>query len=180
MLLRVLLFILVGGTAWALVACEQSPPYTGGPERVCAPPYPTGNRTAETVFCAAPSAMRAAAVVRIVDGDTIRVTVDGVEEPVRFYGIDTPERGEECFAEATTRAKELVGDQVRLLPDERNRDRNGRLLRYVYTAAGLSVDAMLVSEGLAYAWKEDGALRGPLIELEQSARRDGVGCLWNS
>lgn len=177
MLVRGLLFIL--GTTWALIACEQGLPDPVKSERVCTPPYSRTTPTAETVFCADPSAMQAAPVVRVVDGDTIRVTVEGVEEPVRFYGIDTPERGQRCFAEATDRTEELVETDVRLVSDARERDQNDRLLRYVYTPEGLSIDATLIGEGLAYAWTADGALRGPLVELEQRARRNEVGCLWS-
>jgi hypothetical protein len=32
-----------------------------------------------------------ATVVKVVDGDTIRVDIDGVEYPVRYIGIDAPE-----------------------------------------------------------------------------------------
>ena len=35
---------------------------------------------------------------------------------------------------------------------------------------GLSVDAEVTAEGLAYAWRADGVLRRPIIELEQRAR----------
>ena len=33
-------------------------------------------------------------MLRIVDGDTMHVELDGKEEIVRFYGIDTTERGQ--------------------------------------------------------------------------------------
>jgi micrococcal nuclease len=148
---------------------------------ICVPPYPSGAPNAETVFCADPSRMQRASVVRIVDGDTLRATVDGVEEPIRLFGIDTPERGEQCFAESTDVLRALVamhGGQILLLPDERNRDRYDRLLRYVYTPEGLSIDAMLVATGYAYAWTDDGALRNALAAVEAEARAGARGCLW--
>ncbi len=37
---------------------------------------------------------------------------DGSESWVRIYGVDTPERGEPCFEEATERFRELAGDRV--------------------------------------------------------------------
>jgi micrococcal nuclease len=132
------------------------------------------------VFCRDPATLAPARVVRVVDGDTIRVLLEGVEEPVRFYGIDTAERGEPCFSEATERTSDLVGNEVLLLADARNRDRNGRLLRYVFTQDGLSIDATLVDEGLALAWRDDGAFRGPLIALEEAADTAGRGCLWSA
>ena len=117
-------------------------------------------------------------VVRVIDGDTIDVRLDGVEERVRYYGINTPERGQRCFAEATERNEALVGDTVLLLPDARERDRFDRLLRYVFTEDGASVAARLIAEGLSEAWLEDGAYRDELVALEQEVRALGEGCLW--
>ena len=162
----------------AATATLASPATAAAEPHACAPPYPTGPATAATVFCADPSSMQAARVLRIVDGDTIHVLVDGVDETVRFYGIDTTEVGQPCSAEATARTRALVGTEVRLLPDARNRDRYGRLLRYVYNPAGLSIDAEMVDEGLAHAWRSDGALRVPIIELEDAAHVARRGCLW--
>ncbi|MGH9174455.1 MAG: thermonuclease family protein, partial [Vicinamibacterales bacterium] len=78
-------------------------------------------------------------VVRVVDGDTIIVAIDGVEERLRYIGIDAPEsvRPEtpvECFGrEASAENARLVeGKRVELEADISNRDRFGRLLRYVY------------------------------------------------
>ena len=39
----------------------------------------------------APAEAATALVVRVVDGDTVRVALGGREEPVRYIGIDTPE-----------------------------------------------------------------------------------------
>ena len=122
--------------------------------------------------------MQAARVLRIVDGDTIHVEIDGKEEIIRFYGDNTTEHGEACFNEATERTRELVGAEVRLLPDARNRDKYGRLLRYVYSPSGLNVEAEMVSEGLAHAWRSDGALRFAIIALEDQAQHGHIGCLW--
>lgn len=153
----------------------------GGASNRCSPPYPPAAPTASTVFCADPALMQQASVVRIVDGDTLRALVDGVEEPIRLFGVDTPERGERCFDDATDALRALVainGGQVLLVRDARNRDTYDRLLRYVYTPAGLSIDALLVSGGYGYAWTRDGALRDPLVELEHDARAESRGCLW--
>ncbi len=117
-------------------------------------------------------------VVRIVDGDTIDVRAAQTELRVRLYGVDTPERGDRCFAEATDRTRALAGSQVQLLPDARLRDRYDRELRYVYTARGESIDAALVREGLALAWREDGSQRDALVSLEGAARAAKTGCLW--
>lgn len=183
--MRLTLVIVFASLFFACDATTSAPqttsqPTTTSPPGVrCEAPYPSGAPSLETVFCADPSVLETAPVVRVVDGDTIRVLMDGVEEPVRFYGIDTTERGDACFKEATDRTRQLVGDEVRLRADARNRDRSKRLLRYVYTDSGVSIDALLVAEGLAYAWREDGAYRSPLIALEDLARGLRRGCLWS-
>lgn len=117
-------------------------------------------------------------VLRVIDGDTIDVRIGGRGERVRYFGVDTPERGEPCFDEATARNEALVGEAVLLLPDTRQRDPFDRLLRYIFTEDGLSVDARLIAEGLGTAWREDGAYRDELVALEAEVRAADAGCLW--
>jgi micrococcal nuclease len=119
-----------------------------------------------------------AEVVRVVDGDTLKILWQGRTESLRYYGVNTPEKDEACFQEATERNRQLAGASVRLAFDERPKDRYGRLLAYVFSEEGKSIDAQLVSEGWGRAWKRDGRLRDQLIPLEQKARRARVGCLW--
>jgi len=126
------------------------------------------------------SRLEPADVIDVIDGDTIDVRLDGEEERVRYYGVDTTERGEDCFSEASDRNEQLAGDSVLLLPDARERDRFGRLLRYVFDAQGRSIDAQLIAEGLGHAWREDGFYRDQLLALEAQAEAAGVGCLWGS
>lgn len=99
-----------------------------------------------------------ARVVRVTDGDTIRVEVDGRSERVRYIGIDTPEtrhspRGPQPFAEEASEANRrlVAGREVRLVFDVSERDRYGRLLAYVYLRDGTFVNAKLVEEGYARA-----------------------------
>lgn len=125
-----------------------------------------------------PSSLGRATLVDVVDGDTIDVTLGGAEERVRLYGVDTPERGDPCFFEAATRTEALTRGGVLLEPGPRARDRYGRLLAYVYTPDGVSVDAQLIAEGLGTAWRQDGQHRDTLVALEGSARAAEAGCLW--
>ncbi|HWJ66756.1 MAG TPA: thermonuclease family protein [Nocardioides sp.] len=87
-------------------------------------------------------------VVNVVDGDTIDLD-NG--ETVRLAGIDTPERGECGHERAASVLERLVlGERVRLVVSDEDRDPYDRLLRYVEVG---NVDAgmRLLRTGLAIA-----------------------------
>lgn len=128
-----------------------------------------------------------ATVTRVVDGDTVEVSIGSSSDDVRYIGIDTPESvapGEpvECFGErASTFNERLVeGRRVRLVFDDERRDRYGRLLAYVY-AGGAFVNAELVRRGFARTLtispNTDHA--GLFQRLEQAAGNAGRG-LWGA
>ena len=83
-----------------------------------------------------------ARVVRVIDGDTIEVSIDGAEEDVRYIGVDTPETVKpgapvQCYGPQASAANHRLveGRTVRLVFDRERRDAYGRLLAYVYTRA---------------------------------------------
>ena len=132
------------------------------------------------------SSMRAE-VLRVVDGDTIVVSLDGVEERVRYIGIDTPETEKpdqrlECYADqATQRNLELVdGTTVGLEFDRELRDRFGRLLAYV-EVGGIQINEALVRDGFARTLtiEPNTARAEELAGLEVDAGRAGRG-LWGA
>jgi micrococcal nuclease len=113
-------------------------------------------RAAEEAARAAEEAERAAAtwtVFNVVDGDTVDVRAgNGTQERVRIIGIDTPERGECGFAEASAAMASLVqGEPVDLVAGARDdRDRYDRILRYV-DVGGRDAGLALIEQGLAIA-----------------------------
>lgn len=114
-------------------------------------------------------------VRQVIDGDTLESSVGRM----RAYGFDTPERNERCYPEATARMLELLGvGEMRVEAGPRTRDPNGRILAYLFTRAGSSIDEIMVREGLAEAWRRDGQHRDHLVAIESLARREGAGCLW--
>ena len=117
---------------------------------------------------------RTTPVLGIVDGDTL----DTPPGRIRLFGVDTPERGERCYKEAKERLRALAGNRVKVEPGPRDQDRGGRLLLYVYTEAGISIDETLIREGLAVAWTRDGQHRDLLVALAKEAQTKGTGCLW--
>ncbi|MGB0757348.1 MAG: thermonuclease family protein [Patescibacteria group bacterium] len=100
-------------------------------------------------------------VTSVVDGDTVKVNINGTTETLRLIGIDTPEtvhpsKPVECFGnEASNKAKELLSNkQVRLESDvsQGERDVYGRLLSYVFLPDGTNFNQLMIQEGYAYEY----------------------------
>ena len=113
-------------------------------------------------------------VTGVVDGDTIDTSIGRV----RFFGVDTPERGDDCFTEATHFTRLLVGSQVRLEDGPRLEDTYGRRLAYIFDSSGNSIDVQLIAAGFAKAWTRDGQHKDTLVGLAESAKANRAGCLW--
>jgi len=101
-----------------------------------------------------------ATLVRVVDGDTISVSINGKNETVRIIGIDTPEvvdprKTVECFGrEATGMAKNVLENNKTVLLEsdstQGERDKYQRLLRYVWVDDGLiDFGEMMIATGYA-------------------------------
>ena len=111
---------------------------------------------------AAQAATSGARIVRWVDGDTV-VTTRGT---VRLIGIDTPERGSCGSTRATTHARKIapIGSRIRLGNPASvvNRDRYGRILRYVETPAGQDLGLAQIKDGARARYDStDGYQRHP-------------------
>lgn len=127
-----------------------------------------------TAACAAPSGVSApvatdlpvpagaqeAVVVRHTDGDTFWLKGIGAgpvparRTKVRLLEVDTPEvfGTPGCYgSQASDRTDALLplGTRVRVEPDRELRDRYGRLLLYVWTPNGASLEALLLRDGYA-------------------------------
>jgi micrococcal nuclease len=93
-----------------------------------------------------------ARVVNVVDGDTVDVTIDlGLQiysnQRIRLYGIDTPERGQIGFSEATARLRELIeGKEVTLKTHKVSK--YGQYLGEI-TVDAVDVNRMMITEGHA-------------------------------
>lgn len=136
-----------------------------------------------------------AQVTRIVDGDTLKVRIDGQaeEQTIRIIGVDTPEtkdpnREVMCYgAEATAKTQDLVDrahGQVELEKDVSDTDRYGRLLRYVWLPSSdgrTMLNEELVEDGYARAvvFPPDVKYRERFSADEQRAKRQHIG-LWGA
>jgi len=126
-------------------------------------------------------------VVKVIDGDTIKVEIGDKVETIRLLGINTPEvenpyRHQECFGpEASLWAKKLLNNKkVYLLPDSQapNRGKYGRLLRYVFLPNGEFVNADLIKNGYAFEYiYQPFQFMKYFSFLEQNAKNNKIG-LW--
>ncbi|MCX6810076.1 MAG: thermonuclease family protein [Candidatus Berkelbacteria bacterium] len=128
-------------------------------------------------------------VISVTDGDTINVNIDGKKEKVRLLAIDTPEtkdprKAVQCFGDkASQKMQELVsGKYIKLEKDttQPDRDKYGRLLRYIYLEDGTNVNAEMVKQGFAFAYTNyPTAQLDAMRNFEKSARESNQG-LWGS
>ncbi len=128
-------------------------------------------------------------VTRVVDGDTIRVEIDGTEYPIRYIGMDTPEPDAadplvRQLADAATAANITLvdGRDVILERDISETDRFDRLLRNVWIQDGggwVLVNLELVRRGFAKVstYPPDVAYVDLLTAAQEAARTAEVG-LW--
>lgn len=119
-----------------------------------------------------------ALVVNVVDGDTIDVIMNGIQYRVRYVGVNTPERDEICYIDASAANAAMVeGQTVRMERDTSETDRYGRLLRYIYVGDTF-VNRQLVADGYAEAvlYEPDDEHYDDFRRFEVNAARNGLGC----
>ena len=99
-----------------------------------------------------------AAVVEVIDGDTIDVTIDGVSERVRLIGIDAPEMDTCGGPEAREHLAALLAVHATVVltegRDGEERDRYDRMLRYVTDGTpgpGFDAGLSMITDGYAIA-----------------------------
>jgi micrococcal nuclease len=136
-------------------------------------------------------------VHRVSDGDTF-VLENG--EKVRMLGIDTPEKYESSKLDrdaersgsdkktiqklgelASQYTKKLIeGKRVVLVPEPNHEDKDkyGRLLRYVYLEDGTFVNKKIIEDGYASAYRKFGlSKQDEFVKAEKEARENRKG-LW--
>jgi len=128
-------------------------------------------------------------VVKVVDGDTIKLDIDGETTTVRLIGIDTPESVHPDQTKnvpegklASDHTKELLGrSDVYIEYGEEPYDRYGRVLAYVYINDDTMVNAEILDDGYAQVLtiKPNDKYEEYFKQLEQDARSHDRG-LWST
>ncbi len=115
-------------------------------------------------------------VARVIDGDTVEIETG---EMIRLLGINTPEKGQYYYRESTEFLKDLIeGKTVLLEKNKEDKDKYGRLLRYIHIDSTL-VNLELVKKGYAtiYMIEQDEKYHDLLLEAESSAKENNIG-IW--
>jgi micrococcal nuclease len=125
---------------------------------------------------------------RVVDGDTVVVEVGGIETKVRLIGVNTPEivdprKTVQCFGkEASSFLKNLLPSgitvKMEIDPTQGDKDKYGRLLRYVYSGDVFVNEEIIQSGyGFEYTYKTPYQFQTEFKESEKYAREGQIG-LW--
>jgi micrococcal nuclease len=131
--------------------------------------------------CQQASSKIPAVVLEVIDGDTLKVEVNGKQETVRLLLIDTPEsvhptKPVQPFGvEASDYVKKLLpkGTEVKLELDVRERDKYGRLLAYVWVE-GKMVNELLLEQGyarVAYVFEPNTKYVDEFRAIQEKARK---------
>ncbi|MVQ39773.1 thermonuclease family protein [Paenibacillus anseongensis] len=180
--------VLIGSialTVFIVTGCSQQ---TAVPTVVVSP-SPSASTTPASV--PADSKMIPAKIVRVVDGDTMKVSFQESgkvkEETIRLLLVDTPEsvapdKPVQPFAlEASKFAKDTLTDKdVRLELDVSERDKYGRLLCYLYIGDKM-FNEMLLENGyarVAYIYPPNVKYVDKFREIQKAAQLKGVN-IWS-
>lgn len=138
--------------------------------------------------------LTAVTVIRVVDGDTYVVNLDGNETKVRLIGVDTPEsvasqeyldrtgkENTEFGKDVSSYMKDMLseGSTLYLEFDVDKYDKYERVLAYAYFEDGEMVQEHLLKKGFARVMtiEPNVAHSDRFVELEQEAMNNGVG-MW--
>lgn len=118
---------------------------------------------------------KSAKVVRISDGDTLGVLVDGKEIKIRLAHIDAPEKGQPFGAASKKALSDLCFGKT-ILVDSTDTDRYGRVVAVLYDSAGKNINKEMVKQGMAWHFKRY-SRDNSYSKAEAAARQKKIG-LW--
>ena len=121
--------------------------------------------------------------VRVIEGDTLELNVDGRRFGVKIIGIKAPEGNTACGRESIAATAQLVAEGIFLDEDLALPSFDARLLRLyqVRTSAGVPLAAELARAGLARAEPSHKGARDlpDVAAAEADARAARRGCVWS-
>lgn len=124
---------------------------TLGAEQFTLTPLPSAAPIASlNTDCIPKTTSQAGKAVSILDGNTIKVLIDGLVYVVRYIGVDAPTDAKLAENARLQNAELVFGKEITLISGESDKDASGRLLRYVL-AGDIFVNLDLISQGFGSA-----------------------------
>ena len=130
-------------------------------------------------------------LVRVIDGDTYIINLNGADTKIRLIGVDTPESvaPDDYYKENTEKGiiiSDIVkaalkeGDTLYIEYDIGRTDTYGRTLAYVYFESGIMVQEWLLSNGYAQVMtiQPNSKYAENFTAIEETAMQNKVG-LWS-
>lgn len=149
--------------------------------------------------CTQSQQLESVKVYDVVDGDTVNIDYNGVNDTIRLLGVDTPEvhvettpsefegvpvtaEGRDCLRDwgenASNYMKQEVAEELRIEVGGDERGSYGRLLAYIYTEKNnKSLNYLLVKKGYARVYESDFDKLDKFLEAEKVAQEADRG-LW--
>jgi endonuclease YncB( thermonuclease family) len=117
-------------------------------------------------------------VVGVTDGDTFKgLTVEKQQIKFRIYGIDAPEKKQAYGNRSKQYLSDLIFGKTVCIKIQKQSDRYGRPIVWVYTLDGKDISAEMIKAGMAWHYKQY-SKEVEYAELENAARRQKNG-LWS-
>lgn len=144
------------------------------------------NRQLELSDCSAanihpfnqPQAAMSGTVTQVVDGDTLKAAVDGIEMKIRLWGIDAPEMDQRHGEESRQGLQTMAPRGSRITIHPLSMDHYGRVVGNIGEDSEPSVNFVMVARGWAYHYQEFSAKHNRcFLEAERLARDSRAG-IW--
>lgn len=142
---------------------------------------PLSSLTSVFAIASLPSGKTSAKVIEIIDGDTIKVEINGSIDTVRILGIDTPEKSKtrtghkECYGDEATQyaINTLSGKTIDLEKDtkQKARDIYDRMLAHVWIGETL-YGIKALEDGYSFRYtKATTKYQSSFVKAEKSAKK---------
>ena len=132
------------------------------------------------VFLFTPLHIEASILLRIIDGDSVIVRIQGKQTKIRLACIDAPEIGQTPHGRiAMNTLSGLLPSHSQIIIQPIKVDRYGHLVAKIFTPGGINIGEELIRLGLVFSYKVRAShCDGPkLLLIEDQARQSRIG-IW--
>ena len=119
-------------------------------------------------------------VTKVVDGDTLRVTVEGISMPIRLWGIDAPEMNQALGGRAQSKLASMTPVNSVVMIHPMSIDQYGRVVGTVGQDRDWAINFQMVAYGWAYHYREFSARNNSCLAEAESIARQRQNGVWQN